>query len=244
MTRRVLITRGAEDCRHLQDLVAACDVHIEPCPVLRFEGMELAGEWSRVIGKLAAARDRGRESWLLLASPRAPRPLCEQAPRHGGQSVLGVPVATVGRTTARAAEEAGLKVDLIGGGTGAVLADELCERLRQPVFFIFACAEEHRPELPETLRSAGHEVVLLPVYRMRRLSSGELPRIPDAVDAVVLTSPRSTRYYVENLGGRPLDCLHIALGPTTAEAAQEFGIQCRIPARPEMEALAEELCTI
>ncbi len=244
MTRRVLITRVAKDCHLLQKLVAECDVRIEPYPVLRFEGMEAAGEWSRVVGKLAAARDRGQESWLLLASPRAPRPLCEQALRHHGQSVLGLPVATVGRTTARVAEEAGLRVDLIGGGTGAALADELSERFREPVVFVFACAEEHRPELPETLRSAGHEVVLLPVYRMRRLSSGELSQVPDAVDAVVLTSPRSTRYYVENLGGRPLDCLHIALGPTTAEAAREYGIQCRIPARPEMEALAEELCTI
>lgn len=47
-----------------------------------------------------------------------------------------------------------------------------------------------------------------------------------------------------NLGGRPLDCLHIALGSTTRDAARALGIECRIPARPEMEALAEELCTI
>ena len=79
---------------------------------------------------------------------------------------------------------------------------------------------------------------------MVRLEPVALPVPVEEIFAVVLTSPRSTRYYVENLGGRALDCPHIALGPTTREAARTLGIQCRIPARPEMETLVEELCTI
>ncbi len=244
MSRRVLVTRTAEDCRQLQELVADCDVLIEPFPVLRFEPVERATEWRRAVDAAAADCERGQTPWLLLASPRAPHPLCEQAPRHGGEPILGLPAAAVGQTTARAAVEAGLQVAVTGPGTGAGLATELTARLTEPGLFVFPCGIDHRDELPDALRVAGHTVIELQVYRMDRLPPAALPAPVEEISAVVLTSPRSTRYYVENLGGRPLDCLHIALGPTTAEAAREYGIQCRIPARPEMEALAEELCTI
>jgi len=244
VTRRILITRTAEDCRHLQELVVGSDLQIEPWPVLRFEPVEAGEEWRRAVEVVATAGDRGQEPWLLLASPRAPQPLCEQAPCHGGEPILGLPVAAVGRTTAREATQAGLKVALTGPGAGDGLAAELVAHLKAPTLFIFACGIDHRRELPDALRAAGHTVIELQVYRMVRLGPLALPVPVEEISAVVLTSPRSTRYYVENLGGRPLDCPHIALGPTTRDAARALGIECRIPARPEMEALAEELCTI
>lgn len=244
MIRRILITRTAEDCRHLQDLVARNDIVIEPWPVLRFEPVESAKEWRRTVKAQAVARAQGQEPWVLLASPRAPQPLCEQAPRHGGEPILKLPVAVVGRTTARAAAQAGLRGALTGPGTGAGLAAELVASLKEPTLFIFACGVDRRSELPDALRGAGHAVIELQVYRMDRLPAVPLPVPAEEISAVVLTSPRSTRYYVENLGGRPLDCPHIALGPTTRDAARALGIECRIPVRPEMEALAEELCTI
>ena len=244
MTRRVLVTRTAEDCRHLQELVVGSDLQIEPWPVLRFEPVESAKEWRRAVEALAVAHDGEQEPWLLLASPRAPQPLCDQAPRHGGEPILGLPVAAVGRTTARAAAQAGMRVALTGPGTGDGLAAELVARLEAPALFIFACGIDHRRELPDALRGAGHAVIELQVYRLDRIPPSALPMPAEEISAVVLTSPRSTRYYVENLGGRPLDCPHIALGPTTRDAARALGIECRIPAYPEMEALAEELCTI
>jgi len=243
MTRQVLITRTAEDTRHLQDLVAACGIRIVPYPVLSFEALESEEQWRRALAAVASARRMDHESWLLLASPRAIPPLCEQAPRHGGTAILALPVAAVGRTTARKASEAGLRVALTGPGTGAGLAGELAKRCREAALFVFACGADRRRELPETLRAGGHTVHELEVYRMRRLPPAGLPAPAGEIDTVVLTSPRSARYYVENLGGRPLDCPHVALGPATRDAARALGINCRIPARPEMEALAEELCT-
>jgi len=244
MSRHVLITRVPEDCRRLQELVTDCDIVIEPYPVLRFEPVEDGASWRRATEALEAARERDREAWLLLASPRAVTPLVEQAPRHHGEAILALPTATVGRTTARTASAADLRVEIEGPGTGAALAGDLTGRLHRPTLFVFACGADRRRELADTLRAAGHTVAELEVYRMRRLPPTPLPIPAAEITAVVLTSPRSARYYVENLGGRPLDCLHIALGPTTRDAARALGIECRIPARPEMEALAEELCTI
>jgi len=244
MSRRVLITRNAEDCRLLEELVSDCGILIEPYPVLRFEALESEESWRRVLAAVASAREDGRVSWLILASPRAPRPLCLQAPRYGGKAILGLPTAAVGKTSAEAARKLGIRVAIEGPGTGTGLAAEINFLLHDPAFFVFACGKEHRPELPEELERGGHRVIKLPVYRMHRLPAEAIPCPAEEIDAVVLTSPRSTRYYVENLGGSPLGCLHIALGPTTQDAARALGIECRIPVRPEMEALAEELCTI
>jgi uroporphyrinogen-III synthase len=59
---------------------------------------------------------------------------------------------------------------------------------------------------------------------------------------VVLTSPRAARLYLEAAGGQPLPLPHWALGETTRDAAAALGIDCRVPASPTMESLAEELC--
>ncbi len=244
MSRRILVTRTAEDCRRLQELVADHGIVIEPYPVLRFEPVESEAAWRQAVEAEASGRERGAERWLVLASPRAVQPFRDQAIRLHGERLLELPAAAVGRSTAREAAQAGLRVELTGPGTGTALARELLGRLEEPALFLFPCGADRRRELPDSLRTAGHTVLEIEVYRMLRLPAADLPAPATEIDAVVLTSPRSARYYVENLGGRPLDCLHIALGPTTRDAARSMGIQCRIPARPEMEALAEELCTI
>ncbi len=244
MTRRVLITRAPEECRRLQELLADCGLLVEPFPVLRFEPVESSESWERAVEALTEARLQGRVSRLLLTSPRAVGPLCEQAPRHRARAILSLPVAAVGRTTAATARKAGLRVELTGPGTGVGLGAQLTVRPGKNVLFVFPCGVDRRTELPEALRKAGHDVRELEVYRMLRLPPRVLPVPEHEIAAVVLTSPRSARYYVENLGGRPPDCLHLALGPTTRDAAGALGIECRIPARPEVEALAEELCSI
>jgi len=244
MKRRVLITREAAKCVELEKLVAPCGIVIEPYPVLRFEPVESMQDWTRVTGEIVMAREAGVRTMLVLASPRAAAPFKDQAERHGGHVLSGLPAAAVGRTTAREAGKYGIRVELTGPGTGAGLASELVTHLEEPALLVFACGAEHRPELPQALRDAGHTVLLLTVYRMLRLPPVPLPVPVEDLSAVVLTSPRSGRYYVENLGGNLPDCLHIALGPTTRDAVSALGITCRIPARPEMEALAEELCSI
>lgn len=244
MIGRVLITRAPEDCRLLQRLVADRGIVIEPYPVLRFEPVAVADQWREAVQAEAVNRRGGGPIWLVLASPRAAEPLRAQAERFGATAMLDHPVAAVGRATAEAARAADLHIGITGPGTGLQLAADMAERAPEPALCIFACGVHRRPELPNALRRQGHTVIELEVYRMVRLPPIPPPASADPIAAVVLTSPRSTRYYIENLGGRPLDCLHIALGPTTQDAARSYGIECRIPARPDMEALAEELCTI
>ncbi len=240
MKLTVLITRGREDCKRLEELLAPCGLAVKPFPVLRVETVEDARGWKAVERLLAGPVPR--HGWIVLASPRAPSRLVEQARSRGAESLLRWPAAAVGTGTARAAEKAGLDVALTGPGTGLGLARELRQRLETPTDVVFAAGYHRRPELPRALEEAGHRLHTLVVYRMRQTPPRELPPLGPRVDMVVLTSPRAARYYLEAVGGKPLTCPHWALGPTTRDAAAAMGIQCRIPPRPEMESLAEELC--
>jgi uroporphyrinogen-III synthase len=181
---------------------------------------------------------------LVLASPRAPQRFVDRCHQYDATGLLSLPAAAVGTSTARAAEDAGLRVELIGPGTGQGLAAALIDRLDAPTHVIFACGRDRRPELPGALDAAGHTVLPVEVYRMDPTPPRELPPLGPSLEAVVLTSPRSATLYLEGVGGIPLPCQHWAFGPTTQQAAGALGIECRIPPESNMKSLAEELCKI
>jgi uroporphyrinogen-III synthase len=237
VTRWVLVTRAPADCVELQERFTGTDLRVRPYPVLRIEDVSDDHGWQR-----AADIARSPGAWLVLASPRAPERLRRLAEARGMEHVLELPVAAVGSGTAQAAEAAGFTPTVVGPGTGAGLATILADRMDDGAPAIFACGHDRRPEMPRALESAGHQVHPLVVYRMRETPSRELPPLGPSLEAVVLTSPRSATLYLAGVGGRPLPCTHWALGPTTRDAAAALGIECRIPARPDLESLAEELC--
>ncbi len=239
--RHVLITRTPRDCRELQDLLEGSGIVLKPYPVLRFEPVRDDRGWRRAIGALESSDRSGVATWLLLASPRAPQPLRAEAERRNLTRLLELPAAAVGVGTARAARAAGLRVEVTGPGTGAGLARLLGDSVPPSALFLFPCGVHRRPELPTALEEAGHTVVPVEVYRMRPTPPRELPPLGPAVDAVVLTSPRAARLYVESLGGHPLPCPHWAMGPTTRDAADALGISCRIPDSPDLASLAADL---
>ncbi len=239
MSRFVLITRHPGDCAEFQALLKPSGITVRPYPVLRLEDVRDDAGWR----KLEVDRSqREGETWLVLASPRAPRRFVDGCRRHDRERLIELPAAAIGSATARAAEEAGLNVALIGPGTGLGLARDLVEKLSAPTTVIFACGEHRRPELPDALSKAGHSVIPVVVYRMTPTPPRELPPLGPSLEAVVLTSPRSASLYLEGVGGGALPCQHWALGPTTQQAAASLGIDCRIPEEPTIESLAEELC--
>ena len=241
MKRFVLITRHPSDCVELQGLLASSDLVLRPYPVLRLEDVDDDPGWEAVLH--SPANQEG-ESWLLLASPRAPERFARGCRERGLEGLLDLPAAAVGPSTARAAENAGLRVELVGPGNGAGLGEALINAMRPSSLAVFACGRERRPELPQILEHAGHTVRPVVVYRMVPTPPRELPPLGPSLEAVVLTSPRAASLYLEGVGGRPLPCRHFALGTTTQQAAAGLGIECRIPHEPTMESLAEELCTI
>lgn len=239
MTRYLLATRHPAECHELQELLAPCGWSVRPYPVLRLNEVQDDGGWESSLRLLAEWRD---SCWLTLTSPRAPTPLVRQARTRGAETILELPIAVVGEATGKAADRAGLAVAMVGPGTGSELAHALAGRLEPQAPVILACGRDHRPELPSALEAAGHRVQPLVVYRMDPTPPRELPPLGPGLEAVLLTSPRAARLYLESVGGHPLPLAHWALGPTTQEAAWRLGIECRIPLSPDLSSLAEELC--
>jgi uroporphyrinogen-III synthase len=219
MSRFVLVTRHPADCVELQAMVSSAGITIRPYPVFRLEEVDDDADWAAVLDGEAPP------SWILMASPRAPERLVHRCRKRNTEHLLELPVA-----------------EIVGPGTGLGLAKMLIERWTEPTNVIFACGHHRRPELPNALTAAGHTVDSVVLYRMQPTPPRELPPLPSSLDAVVVTSPRAARLYLEGVGGRPLPCTHWALGPTTRDAARDMGIECRIPPTPSIESLAEALC--
>lgn len=236
MSRFVLITRHPADCAELQERLSPCGITLRPYPVLRLEDIDDVAGWSTILTSDNAP------DWIVMASPRAPGRFVEQCLEHGAHRLLTIPIAVIGDGTADAASSAKLEPTIIGPGTGVGLAKELNQRLTESATILYACGHHRRPELPDALETAGHTVVPLVVYRMNATPPRELPPLGPSLEAVIVTSPRAARLYLDGVGGRPLPCQHWALGPTTRDAARSMGIECRIPANPNLESLAEELC--
>jgi len=239
VTRAVLVTRSPADCTELEARLRPAGLAVRPYPVLRLEEADDPAGW-RAIRRLLV--DPPGQPWLVIASPRAPERLVRQARIRSADALLDWPVAAVGASTAAAAARAGLRTALVGHGSGLGLARELIARLAPHDPVVLACGADRRLELPEALAAAGHQVYPVVVYAMQPTPVGELPPPGLELAAVVLTSPRSAGLYLKAVGGRPLPLPHWALGSTTRDAAAALGIDCRVPASPTMESLAEELC--
>ena len=235
----VLITRHPSECGELQSLLDPCGLKLRPFPVLRLSDVHDDEGWSRVISRFP---DLERGAWLVMASPRAPRRFVSECDRFDADRLLELPVAAVGANTAAAARNVGLRVELVGSGTGADLARQLIDVIEEPATFVLVCGRDRRPELSLELTEAGHDVLQVVVYRMDPTPPRELPPLGPSLEGVVLTSPRAAQLYLEGVGGLPLPCRHWALGPTTRNAAAAIGIDCSIPNEPTLESLAEELC--
>jgi uroporphyrinogen-III synthase len=241
VSRAVLITRHPAECGRLQSLLDPAGITVRSYPVLRLVDVDDRPGWRAVRTLIGDAPAR---PWLAVASPRAPQRLVMAATRHDADALLGWPVAAVGETTADAAREAGLTVEVVGPGDGAGLADALIPLLNSSSAVVLACGKDRRPELPAALEAAGHPVIPAVVYAMEATPVRELPPLGPDLEAVIVTSPRAARHYLEAVGGHPLPLPHWALGPTTQHASAAMGIQCRIPEKPTLSSLAEELCRI
>jgi uroporphyrinogen-III synthase len=239
VTRYVLVTRHPSDCAELQALLDPCGIKVRPYPVLRVTDVDDKIAWE---GAREAGTDLESRTWVVIASPRAPERFVAGCRRHRCNWLLDVPAAVVGDTTAEAARRAGVRVEVVGPGTGIGLAKRLLRHITERTTFLFACGRDRRPELPTTLVEAGHVVEPIVVYQMDPTPPRELPPLGPSLEAVILTSPRAAELYLAGVGGLPLPCQHWALGPTTKNAAAAIGIDCLIPPEPSIELLAEELC--
>lgn len=240
MSRFVLVTRSESTLDEIRAALAPHAIEAFAYPVLRDAPVEDSEGWDRVAATLGSLRV------IAMTSARAAEPFRRGALSRGLWPTLAtLPVAAVGRATARAAEAAGLRVELTGTAGAAALVGQLGARLEGGAAAVHPCGRDRRDELAEGLRRAGRAVIPVAVYAMDPTPAADLPELPTQPPlAVLLSSPRAARAYAAATSCRFAGVPHLAMGATTAAAAAELGLAVVTLPDPTPDALVEELCQI
>jgi uroporphyrinogen-III synthase len=158
------------------------------------------------------------------------------AVRHGGeqlQSLRGLPVYAVGKSTGEAAREAGFDVKSVGDAG----VDRLLGSIEPDLKLLHLCGEDRKA--PE---EASQNITPVPVYRARPLPQPDLGAVEGSV--VLIHSPRAGRRLAELVDDHGAIAI-AAISEAAAEAAGDGWQTVEAAEKPDDEALlalAARLC--
>jgi uroporphyrinogen-III synthase len=245
--RRILITRPAgqaDALTHALTMLGATVIHV---PLIRIEPPLDPAPLQHACEHLDAF------DWIVVTSANAARAVVARTataanashiPAKSRRSTHKPGVCAVGLATAACFEGSALRVTLVAG---THTAEGVVEALRSAGVgpqsrVLFARGDQARDVVPHGLRQLGAEVVDVVAYRtvpepLDRPGGPDVTRMlgDGTVDAVVFTSGSAVRSFVAAMSvvgmrtgtsGAAIACL----GPVTADAAREEGLEVAIVA--------------
>ena len=217
--RRIAVTRPAPDAASLADRLAALGavplitpaVEVVPTDPARLE---------------AALRDVRRFEWIVFTSRHA-----VDAVLGRGHRLEGPRIAAVGPATAEALAAAGVTVALVppdhsAHGLLAAMGDVAGARV------LFPASAIATRTLPEGLRSRGARVLEVVAYDTRPTRA--VYEVLTGADAVTFTSPSTVRGLLA-VNRVPPQARVVCIGPGTASAARDAGLEVAAVAEPHSE---------
>jgi len=268
---RVLITRSPHQASALADQLRALGAD----PIL-IPTIELADP-TNFVPLDAALAHLDHFHWLIFTSANAVEafhrrltltttdiigtPIEPGAPGLASETWVVLPptlrIAAIGSATARAIESIGLHADLLPlQAVAESLAEALLPHALQPdgspTRFLLLRAETAREVLPDTLRAAGADVTIAPVYRtivpsdsiaaIRQLFSAR----KNWPSAITFTSSSTATNLLALLEASslslPQEILRISIGPITSQTLRDLNLPPHAEAtEPTLPSLAAEV---
>jgi uroporphyrinogen-III synthase len=251
---RVLVTRAAADAGGFAEALRALGAEPVLAPAIEVAPLEDTSALD------AALRNLRAWGWVVFTSANGVRHAWRRLEALGLEGELedgehgrrpGLPrVAAIGPATAAALERRGVRPDFVPREYVAeALARDL--PLRPGARVLCLRADLARPALREILLGRGAVVDDVPAYRTTAVGAagggrGGSPE-PDrdagaatessageevpAVDVVTFTSPSTVRGHVARFGAPPPGVAVVCIGPVTARAARETGLEVHAVAR-------------
>jgi len=166
--------------------------------------------------------DLSEFDWLVVTSAAGSERVADAA-----ADAPGVLLAAVGTATARELESrCGRPVDLVPAVQRAeALLASFVERAPTPQRVLIAQADIAAPTLADGLRAAGHQVTVVTAYRTVTPEADPAAEVEVArADAVLFASGSSVTSWCRRFG-TVVPPVAIAIGPSTAEVADRFGLK-------------------
>ena len=238
--RRILLTRSEDDCAEWAARIAQSGAEPVVLPCIHCEPIDTPQ-------LRATLRTAAREAdWLIFTSPRGVTAFAAlQEARPGERLTERNRVAVVGPATADAARAALGRVDLIGRGTAARLAEALVAQIELATHphVLIAVAQNAGDILRQTLEAAGASCVRCDVYRtIPAPPSGQKRALSTlGADNIVLASPSAVTGFVHQVDV-DTRCAIYTIGPSTTAAARAHGLAVTAQARePSLEGVLEAM---
>ena len=249
--RRIVVTRSREQATELIDMLEERGAEAIPAHAIRIAAPEDPAPLDE------ACRNAGSFDWIVFASANAVDYFMRSLLATGDvRDLHGVRLCTVGPSTASRLQRYGIRVDLT---PAEFRADALVEALKgagslKDRRVLVPRADIARDRLAEELREAGAHVVDVVAYRTLpggadRNGEYDVYRmlLDHQIDAVTFASASAVKNFVTMIGQeQAADLLHstavASIGPVTAEAAQQLGIDTTVmPARYTIPDLVDAL---
>jgi len=231
---RILVTRPREQAAAFVRGLEALGARPVVFPTVEILPLDSSETLDEAIHGLA------EQDWLVFTSVNGVGHFLSRCEALGRLEDLGrLDIAAIGPQTARLLEERGLAVSLVPEEYRAegILAALKPDRVRGKRFLLARVAGA-RDVLPETLRRWGASVTVVEAYRNEPVRHGarRLAEILAQVDWVTFTSPSTVNAFMDLLDAADAESpeagVRVAcIGPVTADAARERGLEVDVTAR-------------
>lgn len=252
--KRIVVTRSREQAGELIDMLEERGAEAITVPAIRVAPPDDAGDLER------ACAEAGSYDWLVFTSANAVDHFMKCLLARGDvRDLKGVKLCAIGPSTASRIARFGIKIDAM---PSEHRAEGVIEALKESgdvrgKRFLLPRADIAREVLVDGLREAGADVTEVVAYRTLigpgdRGTDYDIYRmlLDREIDAVTFTSASTVRNFAQILGGQDqaADLLRTtvvaAIGPVTAEAAQQLGIATSVmPERYTIPDLVDALIT-
>jgi len=247
--RRILVTRAREQARELVHRLEALGAETVKMPTIRIVPPADSGPLDTACDEVETF------DWIVFTSVNGVQRFMRRfLERRDVRDLKGVGLCTVGPATAAALAVYGVRVDLTAEEYRSEGVAESLVRTGRVAGsrILLPRAEVARAILADALRQAGAQVVEVVVYRTVAAVEGSGPDmyrllLDRQIDAVTFTSASTVRSFVRAIGEEQApDLLRstviAAIGPVTAEAAQQLGLVAAVvPAEYTVSGLVEAL---
>jgi uroporphyrinogen III methyltransferase/synthase len=235
--KRIVVTRSREQAAELVDMLEERGAEAIQAPTIRIAPPEDMEALDR------ACADAGAYDWIVFTSANAVDSFMRRVLANGDiRDLKGVRLCAIGPSTAQCLSRYGIRVDLTPGEarSEAVIDALKAAATVKGARFLLPRSDIGREVLADQLRDAGAEVSAVAAYRTlpggsERDADQDIYRmlLDGRIDVVTFTSASTVKNFAKILGEeQAADLLRTtvvaSIGPVTAEAAQQLGIQTTV----------------